>query len=179
MNQYFNALQNYWEGLNQRERWMGCVGSIIAIFYMIYIAIILPIHHIIQTQQQELQDKKDTWEWIEQIRLQYAPQTQHPLQKVDTSQLLSLLAKEFAKSSFQNFKYTMQQASTETIQIHFESVPYSLFMQWLYSFSHQYQIIIQDLQIEQIPTHPGLIKINIHLSNSNSNSNSNGVKVYK
>lgn len=169
MNEYLPSLQTYWESLNQRERWMGCIGATVAILYLLYICIGSPISNAIQAQQQELQDKKETWQWIQQLQSQHSLQMQHPLQTVDASTLLSLLAKEFSKSPLQNFKYTMQQASTDSIQVHFEVIPYPVFMQWLYSFSRQYQFIIQSLQIEHIHMDPGLVKLTIHLSTGNGN----------
>lgn len=163
MKEYFTSIQSYWEGLNHRERWTASIGSTVVILYLFYIFIGSPISIAILTQKQELQDKRETWQWIQQIQSQHPTQAQHPFIQVDTSTLLSLLAKEFAKPTFQGLKYTMQQTSSDSIQIHFDTVPYPVFMQWLYGFSQHYQISIQSLQIEHMQMDAGLVKLSLNL----------------
>lgn len=167
MKEYLASIRTYWESLNQRERGLASIGSSVVIVYLFYVCIGSPISTAIQTQKQELQDKKETWQWVQQIQTQHSTQAQRPLMKVDTSGLLSLLSKEFAKPTLHEFKYTMQQSSNESIQIHFESVPYPVFMQWLYSFSRQYQIIIQNLQIEHLHRDAGLVKLTLNVNCKN------------
>lgn len=167
MKEYLASIQTYWEGLNQRERWIAAIGSTVVIIYLLYVFIGAPLSTAIQAQKQELKDKRETWQWVQQIQSQHSTRAQHALIKVDTSGLLSLLAKEFAKPALQEFKYTMQQTSNDSIQIHFESVPYPVFMQWLYHLSQQYQIIIQNLQIDHLPKEPGLVKLTLNLNCKN------------
>lgn len=154
-------LLSYWKNLNEREQWTLAIGGIFCGIYLFYLIIYSPLITAVATRNQQLQEKRETLVWMQQIQKQYR-RPQQALQKISNSKLLSLIASELSSPSFKGFTYQMQQSGAGDIQLSFEQVPYNTFITWLWDMTHQYRLSIKELRIEHHKT-PGLVKLTITL----------------
>lgn len=154
-------MKEHWDNLNERERWIVIGGLIFCGFYLFYVLIYSPLNSAIHGKTLQLQDKKDTLVWMQQVKSQYKPQ--QPLQSLGSGQLLTVLAEQLNTAAFKHFPYRLQQVGKGDIQLLFERVPYNTLVEWLWSFSKKYAITLQQLTIERVET-SGLVKAMVILS---------------
>lgn len=50
---------NYWNNLNERERWMVGIATVCVIFYLFYLFIYSPLTTAVATKFQQLQEKRN------------------------------------------------------------------------------------------------------------------------
>lgn len=151
----------YWESLNTRDRLAWVIGATICLVYLFYLLIYSPLITTVHRKHQALLEKQETLVWMQEVRQQYKPKKAR--QTLTSSQLLTVLAKQLNDSPFKQFPYQLQQTGADNIQLIFEQVPYTLFLNWLYAFSEQYDVSIQQVNIEKTNT-AGVVKSMILLA---------------
>ncbi len=154
-------MKEHWDHLSERERWMVIGGLIFCGFYLFYVLIYSPLNTAIHGKTLQLQDKKETLVWMQQVKKQYKPQ--QPLQSLDSGQLLTVLAEQLNTAAFKPFPYQLQQIGKGDIQLIFERVPYNLFVEWLWSLSKKYAMTLQQFNIERTEI-SGIVKAMVVLS---------------
>ena len=149
-------MKAYWNNLNERERLLLVLGSIVCCICFFYVFIYSPLKRAIHDQSQQLIEKKETLVWLEQIHKQYKPQPK--TQQLNSSQLLRALTEGLDKSPIKSFSYQLQQQGASDIQLSFNEVPYHAFIAWLWSMNQRYAISIKQLNIEHTKT-PGVVQL--------------------
>lgn len=151
----------YWKQLNEREQWSVIGGAILFIAYLFYLLIYAPLILSVTTATNQLQEKRETLVWMEQMQMQYANPNQS-VKKIDPGALLTMISAQLQSPAFKPFPYDMKQTGTGNIQINFDLVPYSMISAWLKRLTDQYQVQIKSLRIEQSTT-PGSVHFNLEL----------------
>lgn len=149
-------MKAYWDNLNERERWMLGFGGCCFALFLLYMLLYAPLVNAVHTRTQQLHEKQETLEWMQQAYRQHkAVKTPSAL---SNSNLLSVLANQLKSTSFQKFPYQLQQTGTGDIQLSFEQVPYNAFVTWLWSVRQNYAFSIKQFNTERTGT-PGVVKI--------------------
>lgn len=148
-------MQQYWQNLNSREQGMVVITGILILLYGLYWGIFLTTNHAVNSRLATLNEKKLTLDWMQKTQQQT---TENTPKSVDESQLLTLVANDTNTPDFKKFPHQLQQTSQGDIQLTFEMVPYTLFLQWLWEFNHQYNIRIKQLTLDATET-LGLVKV--------------------
>lgn len=149
-----------WQNLNERERWMVILAVATTVVYLIYLLIYSPLVNAVQNKTEQLLDKKETLQWMQQVRGQARAEKKASL---SSAKLLSLIEQQLKTNKSLNFPHSIQQTSTGDIQISFDQVPFNLFMQWLGELNHRYNMRINQLQAERLDT-AGMIKLQMTIS---------------
>lgn len=150
-------MKNYWQNLNEREQKLLIAGSVILVIYLIYSMVYLPITRTIKTNFLELQEKKQTLGWMQNIETKYVIKKR---KNISSSELLSILAQQITHTSFRKYQYQLQQNGSGEIQLSFNEVPFNACIKWLESFSKQYAIKVKQITGEKTQT-PGLVKLSV------------------
>ena len=150
------ALLNYWNNLNERERWMAAIGSLCVLLYLFYLLLYSPLASSVQTRSKQLLEKKETLAWMQQVRQQ--PRNQKSVQVISNAKLLALIGNQLTANNFRQFTYQVQQTGTGDIQLSFDRVPYNQFLSWLWSLANDYSITLKQFIIERTDT-PGIVKV--------------------
>lgn len=145
-----------WRQLNERERRMLIIGAVCCGFYLWYAVLYAPLTRATQDRTRQLLEKKETLVWMQQVREQY--HAQHALKTVTTSQLLTVLTQQLTTSALRSFPYRLQQTGRNEVQLSFETVPYNLFLQWLWSMNETHAMAIKQLTVNRTAS-PGIVKI--------------------
>ncbi|KTD10533.1 type II secretion system protein GspM [Legionella hackeliae] len=149
---------NYWNNLNERERWMVGIAAACIIFYLFYLLIYSPLVTAVDTKSTQLQEKKETLAWMEQVRKK--PKNQKIPQPITSSKLLALIGSQLNTGSLRPFTYQLQQTGQGEIQLSFEQVPFTQFLAWLWKLSNDYALILKQFSAERTDT-PGVVKLTI------------------
>ncbi|STX51894.1 general secretion pathway protein [Legionella busanensis] len=151
---------SYWSNLNERERWLVGLGLACLIIYLFYLLIFSPLTSTVEEKEQQLKEKQETLVWMQQVK-QQLPNNQH-LQAVSSSKLLSIIATELTSQNqnFQKLPYQLQQTSQGDIQLSFDTVPYKIFLSWLWQLNTRYAISLKQVMIEKTAT-SGLVKLTV------------------
>lgn len=139
-------MKNYWNNLNERERWMVAVLAIFCFFYLYYLALYAPLSRTKQQRLQQLIEKQDTLIWMQQMQRQYHGKS--TLKSLTVSKLLTVLANQLNESTFKTYPYQLQQTGVNDIQLVFDKVPFNSFMTWLWSVNENYVVTIKQLNVQ-------------------------------
>ena len=151
-----SAILNYWNNLNERERWMAAIGSLCVLIYLFYLLLYSPLASSVQTKSRQLLEKKEILAWMQQVRQQ--PRNQKTAQVISNAKLLALIGSQFRDNNFRQFPYQLQQTGTGDIQLSFDRVPYNQFLSWLWSLANDYSITLKQFSVERTDT-PGIVKV--------------------
>ncbi|WP_419418861.1 type II secretion system protein GspM [Legionella sp. D16C41] len=149
---------SYWHNLNDREKWLVGLGVSCTIIYLFYLLVYSPLTAAVKEREKQLKEKQETLAWMQQVR-QQVPNEQH-LQTLPSSKLLTIIATELNNPNFQKLPYQLQQTGQGDIQLSFDSVPYKLFLTWLWQLNSRYAFSLKQILIEKTST-PGLVKLTV------------------
>lgn len=149
---------NYWNNLNERERWMVGIATVCVIFYLFYLFIYSPLTTAVATKFQQLQEKKETLAWMQQVRNR--PTTQKTPQTITSSKLLALIGNQLNTGELRRFTYQLQQTGQGEIQLSFDQVPFSPFLSWLWKLSNDYALNLKQFNAERTET-SGVVKLTL------------------
>ena len=149
-------MKTYWSNLNDRERCVLGLGVIFCSFYLFYLIIYSPLTSAVKNKSQQLTEKQETLEWMQQVQNLY--KAKKPPKTLTSSKLLTVVADQLNTTSFKQFPYQLQQTGISDIQLHFDHVPYNAFIHWLWSISEQYSLGIKQLTIEPADA-SGVVKL--------------------
>lgn len=152
---------NYWNNLSERDRWAAIIGGFFLLSYLFYLLVYSPLTSAVTDKTSQLQDKQETLQWMEQVKKQ--PLSKANRQTINNGKLLSLVASQLAQGNLQKTGYQIQQTSSGDIQVNFDAVPYSLFLNWLWALNNNYAIHIKQLSSERSQI-PGVVKLMVILS---------------
>lgn len=154
-------MKDYFNNLNDREKWMVIGGGICLIFFIYYAFLYAPLRNAATQQSEKLVEQIDTLEWMKKIK-----QEGHSLQKkqkLDNSQLLTLVATQLKQSKTINVPYQLEQTGSGEVQLSFDEVPFKLFITWLEKINETYSFTVKQLNIEKTKT-SGVTKLMIVMS---------------
>lgn len=149
-------ISNYWNNLNERERWMAGAGLLILFLYLFYLLAYSPLANMVNTKSNQLAEKQETLIWMEQVR--HKPKDRKPIQLITNTKLLALIGNQLSNNSLKPFAYQLQQRGSGDIQLSFERVPYNLFLSWLWTLGNDYSITLKQFTVEHSNT-PGVVKL--------------------
>ncbi|WP_043873495.1 type II secretion system protein GspM [Legionella massiliensis] len=152
---------NYWNNLNERERWTTGLGILFTLLYLFYLLIYSPLSTAVSTQSKQLIEKQETLAWMEQVRQQ--PKNQKTLLAISNAKLLALIGNQLSDKAFRTFTYQLQQTGPGDIQISFERVPYKMLLDWLWKLNSDYAITLKQFSVEPSNT-PGVVKVLVVLA---------------
>lgn len=150
-------ITSYWNNLQERERWMLVLGSLLAMLYLFYLLIYSPLSTAVDRKGKELIEKTETLAWMQQVSQQ--ANTKKPLQKISNARLLALMSEQLNKNQdFHLFPYQLQQTGSGELQLSFDKVPFNLFLSWLWSLKENYDLGLKQFVVEKTET-PGVVKL--------------------
>ena len=151
----------YWNNLNDREKWMAAGAGLCLILYFYYLFLYSPLSHNVSQKSTQLTEKIVTLAWLKKIRQQnHATKIK---QKIDNSQLLTLLATQLKDNSTLTSPYQLQQTGTGDVQLTFEEVSFNLFITWLEKINGKYTVTIKQFDADH-SARPGVVRLMIVLS---------------
>ena len=154
-------IANYWNNLNERERWVLGIGLFVLFFYFFYLLVYSPLSTAVNNKTNQLAEKKELLAWMEQMK--HKPKSDKKTQSITNPKLLGLIGHQLTHDALKSFKYQLQQTGASDIQLSFEKVPYNLFLSWLWSLSKNYSINLKQFNVERSDP-PGIVKLVVVIS---------------
>lgn len=149
---------NYWNNLNERERWMVGGTSIAAIVYLFYLLIYSPLTNAVNSKSAQLLEKKETLAWMKQV--EQKPRNKKERQTLSNAKLLAQIGGQLSSGSLRQFPYQLQQTGQGDIQLSFDQVPMIQFLTWLWTVNNDYAIVLKQFSAEQTET-SGVVKLTV------------------
>ncbi len=154
-------IANYWNNLNERERWLVGIGSVCILIYLFYLLIYSPLTTAVNDKTQQLIEKQETVAWMQQVRQQ--TKIKSKAQPISNTKLLALIGNQLNDKPFRQFPYQLQQTGPGDIQLSFDRVPYQQFLSWLWTLNNEYIFTLKQFTAEQTAT-PGVVKLLVIIS---------------
>lgn len=148
------SIYTFWENLNERDRLVLSIGSVVVIIYLFYLIVYSPLLNAVDEKSEQLISKKETLAWMKtQEKIKQAP-----IQK--EGNLLLLFSNQLKQTDFSQFPYQLQQAGEKNIQLSFDAVPYVDFINWLRKLNQQNQFNVVEMGVDRTTT-PGVVKMRL------------------
>lgn len=147
---------NYWNNLNERERWLASIGSVITLIYLFYLLIYSPLSSSVSDKSKQLIEKQQTLSWMQQVR--QLPVNQKTQGSISNTKLLAVIGNQLNEKTFQAYPYQLQQTGPGDIQLSFDRVPYKQFLLWLWALNNDYAITLKQFTAERSQT-AGVVKL--------------------
>ncbi len=158
-----------WDALTAREQIFLASGTLAVLLFILIYGIILPIHHHTKALKETVSANKELLAWMQtkgpQLKALNKPNnlsTGHALGKKSLLSLFSSLEIFFDGNAFKNFKPTLnstgKNAGKDQVSVHFNEVPFDVFMNGLMTLQSQNNIFIVSIDIQSLEA-PGLVKI--------------------
>lgn len=154
-------MKNYWNNLNDREKWTLVGGMLCLFLYLYYLFLYSPLSNSVSQKSKQLIEKAETLKWMKSVQGQVKPSKTK--QTVSDNQVLTLLSSQLNDNKTFNFPFQLQQTGSGNIQLSFAEAPFNLFMNWLSTLNENYTIEIMQFNVEPTPT-PGVVKLMIIMS---------------
>lgn len=146
----------YWQNLNERERWMVAAAVTTTILYLFYLLVYSPLTAAVSSRSKQLIEKTETLRWMQDVNQQN--RINKTKQTLSKGKLLSVIATQLKAQRFKQFPYQLQQTGQSDIQITFNQVPYNEVLQWLWSLNENYSLTLKQVSVDKTAT-PGIVKL--------------------
>lgn len=151
-------MKDYFNALNEREKWTVIGGGVCLIIFIYYVLLYSPLTDAVTQKSAQLIEQTETLQWMEKVKQEgYSTQKK---QKVDNSQLLTLIATQLKEEQTLNSPFKLEQTSSGEVQLSFDEVPFSLFVTWFSKINEKYTFTIKQFDIEKTKT-SGITKLMI------------------
>ncbi|MGQ3891292.1 type II secretion system protein GspM [Legionella sp. CNM-4043-24] len=151
----------WWTNLSERDRWAAIAGVSFLLCYLFYLLIFSPLLSAVKTNRSQLQENRETLAWMKQVQQELG--NHKNTQSITRNKLLTVVSAQLGKEAFRPFSYQLQQTAQGDILLTFDSVPYNVFISWLWTLSQDYAITLDQFAIERSKT-PGVVKVSVIIS---------------
>lgn len=154
-------MTDYFNNLNEREKWMVVGGGICFIAFLYYALLYSPLKTAVVQQSNQLVEQTSTLAWMNKVK-----QEGHLFDKkktLDNGQLLTLVSTQLKVDQTLNSPFQLEQTSSGDVQLSFDEVPFNLFITWLAKINKTYSITIKQFDVQKTKT-AGVTKLLIILS---------------
>jgi len=161
-------MQQYWQNLNDREKILVSLASVMLLIAMIYYILYQPLFGDIQRLQNEAREQKTLLTWMNHtytdINTLKANQPDNPVYR--NTSIVSIIDITLNQGNMQSIKKQVKQNNKNVI-VTFNEIPAIELLNWLTELWQQHRIQIHKLSLFRKDS-PGIIRAEIELSRTNA-----------
>ena len=145
-------IQNWYHGLQQRERQLVLAASILVITTLLYLVIWEPIHNGVQDQTQRYQSQLEILDWMQtaanEVRTLKA--TGASKRSTNSSQPVTLLVEQSAATAgIKPFIRKLESTSDKGARITIDAASFDQVLLWLSTLQTQYGITVSSANLDR------------------------------
>jgi general secretion pathway protein M len=145
-------IQNWYHGLQQRERQLVLAASILVITTLLYLIIWEPIHNGVQDQTQRYQSQLEILDWMQtaatEVRTLKA--TGASKRRTNSSQPVTLLVEQSATTAgIKPFIRKLESTSDKGARITIDAASFDQVLLWLSTLQTQYGITVSSANLDR------------------------------
>jgi general secretion pathway protein M len=145
-------IQNWYQGLQQRERQLVLAASAVIVITLLYLTVWEPIHQGIEEQTQKYQTQVDILDWMQtaatEVRTLRASGSTN--RRVDSSQPVTLMIeKSAATAGLKPYLSKLESTSDKGARVTFEDVSFDQLLLWLDTLQTRYGISVSSANLDR------------------------------
>ncbi len=161
-------IQNWYHGLQQRERQLVLAASIVVIATLLYLIIWEPIVNGVSDQAQKYESQMDILDWMQtaatEVRTLKA--TGAAKRQTNSSQPVTLLVEQSAATAgLKPFIRKLESTSDKGARITIDEASFDQLLLWLNTLQTQYGIAVSSANLDRVDK-PGAVNARMTLSRS-------------
>jgi len=162
------ALQEKWQTLSTRERWIAGSGSLLLIIFLIYSFLIEPIVEKMQQLKQDISTETELLSWMQTVvpQINTTQKTAKTTPK-DPEALVALIEQSIQQSPLKDSVEEIGLNQQGLVQLQLGSIPLNALISWLYGLFQNQGIPIQQLNIDRTDV-PGVVVATVQLGGLNN-----------
>jgi type II secretory pathway component PulM len=159
-----NKLLLWWDARSVREQLYLAVGTVIAVFLIIYLALIAPINSAVSNLQIQVQQQQALAQWLTPRVpvLQRLSAKSVTAQPVTAANLLATVDTRLKQSQFAKSVAEISQSDASSVRITLNAVPFDDLLLWLAQQWQQSRIAVQQIDVQRSGD-AGLAKVTVLL----------------
>ncbi|HEY2686205.1 MAG TPA: type II secretion system protein M [Steroidobacteraceae bacterium] len=158
-----NKLQQWYEGLQPRERRMVSIGGVLLALIVLVVGILMPLQSAVSGANQRNKAKRDDLAWIRsnvpEIRASGAQMV------LDTGEPPVVLVDRTARAVGLTDALRGTQPSGNGVRVQLEGAAFDTMVTWLASLDENYGLAIEAITVDRAPK-PGLVNASITFNRS-------------
>ena len=161
-------IQNWYHGLQQRERQLVLAASIVVIATLLYLVIWEPVVNGVSDQTQKYESQMDILDWMQtaatEVRTLKA--TGAAKRQTNSSQPVTLLVEQSAATAgLKPFIRKLESTSDKGARITIDEASFDQLLLWLNTLQTQYGIAVSSANLDRVDK-PGAVNARMTLSRS-------------
>ena len=159
-----NKLRLWWDARSVREQLYVALGAVIAVFLIIYLAVISPINSAVADLQIQVQQQQALAQWLAPRVpvLQRLAGKSGTVQPITATNLLATVDTRLKQSQFAKSVTEISQSDASSVRVSFNAVPFDDLMLWLAQQWQQSRIAVQQIDVQKTGD-AGLAKVIVTL----------------
>ena len=163
-----NDIQQWYQGLQQRERYLVLSAAVVIIITLLYISIWEPIHKGVEEQTQRYQNQLKILSWMQnasaEARALRASGT--PSKRLNSSQPVTLLVERSAQSAgLRKYVSKLESTSDKGARVTIAAASFDQMLLWLNTLQSQYGITVSSASLDR-ENKPGTVNARLTLNRS-------------
>lgn len=160
----YNRLRLWWDARATREQLYLVIGSIIAVFLIVYFVLIAPINSAVTNLQTTLQRQQTLAQWLTPRVpvLQRLTGSSNVAQPVTAANLLATVDTRLKQSQFARSVTDISQSDASSVRVTLNTVPFDDLLQWLGQQWQQSRIGVIQIDVQKTGD-AGLAKVVVTL----------------
>ena len=159
-------IQNWYHGLQQRERQLVLVASIVVITTLLYLIIWEPIVNGVNDQTQKYESQMDILDWMQTaaVEVRTLKATGAAKRRTNSSQPVTLLVEQSAATAgLKPFIRKLESTSDKGARITIDEASFDQILLWLDTLQTQYGISVSSANLDRAEK-PGAVNARMTLS---------------
>lgn len=159
-------IQNWYHGLQQRERQLVLAASIVVITTLLYLIVWEPIVNGVSDQTQKYESQMDILDWMQTaaIEVRTLKATGAAKRQTNSSQPVTLLVEQSATAAgLKPFIRKLESTSDKGARITIDEASFDQLLLWLNTLQTQYGISVTSANLDRVEK-PGAVNARMTLS---------------
>ncbi len=155
-------LQQWYMGLERRERLILASGGVFLFVFILYAGIINPYYHHKQTLKTQIQQQSALLAWMRPAAVQIESLRGAHTDNLPGGSLLSAVNNTVTAAGLANALQQAQQADDGTVRAQLSGADFDSLVRWLDALHKNYGITVADMSVTR-GSGPGLVNVNLKL----------------
>jgi type II secretory pathway component PulM len=162
---HYAKLKEWWLALAPREKYVVALGSVTVVLFLIYEIIWSPLVDGAANMRKRITTDQKTLAWMqsadkELTKLQQ--QSRASTTSLSPVALLAVLQKKMQQAGFDEAAVQLKQSSNDSVEIHFQKVPFDSIMKLLLSTVKEFNLTVTQMSAVAETT-PGVVNADLVL----------------
>lgn len=145
-------MKNWWQNLEQRERWILTAGGVVVMLAILYLLVWEPVSKGVTNLQRDVQGRRGTLQWMQTASGEVATlnATARPRGRgLGGRSLLSVVDQSARRSQLGPALKRVEPEGKNKVRVWLENVPFDSVVSWIGRMDNRYGVVVDSIRVER------------------------------